>query len=100
MQQIECEHLGAIIQDHMKREVKELLRMQSIDDKLSFLIEEKDVKCMQEIRELHRLKLMVHRQWLKEIAPLMCWEVVKFAGRGHDKRTGIKIIVPTKFREW
>ncbi len=100
MQQIECEELGTLIQDHMKREEKALLRMQRTDDELSFTIDDKEVELLQSIRESHRQKVQVHRRWLKEIAPLMCWEVLKFGGRGHDKRTGIKIIVPTKFREW
>ena len=64
MQRIECEELGTLIQDHMKREEKELIKMQKIDDELSFAIEDRDVKVLEIIRESHRQKVQIHRMMI------------------------------------
>jgi hypothetical protein len=100
MKKQEAEVLAHLIHDHMKREEKELKKLLHIDDLLSVAVQEEEIESLQSWRESQRKKAMKHREWLKEIAPLLDCTVKSFRGRGHDKKTGIKRVVPTVFEEW
>ena len=97
---IESEILAHLIQDHMKREKKALEKLLLIDEELAIETDETKVKFLEEVREVRRQEAMKHREWLREIAPLLGVTIEKFGGREHDKRTGIKVIVPTRFLQW
>ncbi len=97
----ESEILAHMIQDHMKREVKELTKLRHIDDQIMMAKTDEEVASFQDWREHQRKRCMVHRHWLKEIAELVGWTIKSFGDkRDIDPRTGIKGICVTKFEEW